>query len=80
MALKREPEQELALAVMQRVVEDLRHGTSSRKKRAIADVAGGGLDYWIEVVAESRDGVDVVRQELRKLACEAAGYRIRGGR
>jgi hypothetical protein len=67
MSRKREPEVALALAILKRVVDDVKLGSASNRRRARADIAAGGLDYWIEVVAESCDGAEVIRRELRKL-------------
>ena len=65
---RRDPERELALAVLQRMVADLRCGSREHMREAAQDIANGGVDYWIEAVADSHETAEVIRRELWKLA------------
>lgn len=62
-----EPEVTLAVAVLERLFDDLCRGTAPRRLAARCDVKEGGVNYWIDVVDDAYGVGETVRQELRRL-------------
>jgi hypothetical protein len=65
---KREPEEELAIAVLQRLVADLQSRSRVRRREARADLAAGGVLYWVEMLCDYEWTVDSIKAELWRLA------------
>lgn len=70
------PEVALAVAVIERTVGDLKHGSEGRKIKAREDTLLGGLDFWVDVVGEEYEAGETIRRELRSLA--SRGVRLVG--
>jgi hypothetical protein len=62
------PEVALAVAVVQRVVNDMKEGSRLNKIKARRDIKRGYLDYWISAACEDEETVDVIKAGLRELA------------
>lgn len=63
----------LALAVIQLAVADLQHGSPEQKRRASADIAGGGLEHWMDMVCVTRGSHQCLRDRLQRLCDEHNG-------
>jgi hypothetical protein len=64
---KGEPVRELALAVLRHAVADARSGGCHEKADVRWCLEFGALPFWVDVVADSQEGVDAITRELENL-------------